>query len=415
MAESDEPFDRWHLRYPKADAMRCSCGTRKNPLYMSSDHGRGQRWQARYTDPDGKPRRPAFDSWQDARDHLEEARVAMRKGTWVDPDLGAERVFFYVKQFISRRRANGQREGTTATYEGNLKAHVVPLLGHRISKTLKRRDTMLLVDDLIEKKLAPQTVHNIFHSWSILVHYMIDEDVPLPANIVSRIGLPKVTGRVKVALTPEDVTNLAAAMKQICPRLEILIWIAACAGLRSGEARALTRSSVDWDHDLIYIEMQRHGSTAAELKTTASRATLAVDRFLIEKLRQHTREFGQFGHVTRKRAYERKRTGWIPPADEGLLVTNDLGRPVGTTYFSEKWRAAVRLAGLPQGTRFHDLKHFYTTELGSSGDHDPKTVQALSRHSVFSQTWDTYAHPPRAVDADVTVRAFARAFSSTGG
>jgi len=55
------------------------------------------------------------------------------------------------------------------------------------------------------------------------------------------------------------------------------------------------------------------------------------------------------------------------------------------------------------------LKHFYTTTLGACGRHDPKTVQALSRHAEFSGTWDTYAHPPLATES-VTVSAFSLAF-----
>ncbi|MFD8046510.1 tyrosine-type recombinase/integrase [Streptomyces sp. Tu102] len=78
--------------------------------------------------------------------------------------------------------------------------------------------------------------------------------------------------------------------------------------------------------------------------------------------------------------------------------------------FHQKWQKAVKGAGLPDRTRFHDLRHFYTSTLGNSGKHDPKTVQALSRHARFSETWDTYAHPPRAVE-EVTVTVFGTAFS----
>ncbi|MFF7167371.1 tyrosine-type recombinase/integrase [Streptomyces sp. NPDC008086] len=92
------------------------------------------------------------------------------------------------------------------------------------------------------------------------------------------------------------------------------------------------------------------------------------------------------------------------------MVTNRFGRPVLHTVFHQKWRRAAKQAGLPERTRLHDLKHFYTTTLGGSGTHDPKTVQALSRHAKFSETWDTYAHPPLAVE-EVTVTVFGSAFS----
>ena len=415
MAESDEPFDRWHKRYPKNGDVRCTCGTKRYPLFKSADHGRGQRWQARYTDPDGKPRRASFDDWEEARDHLEEVRVAMRKGTWTDPDLGAERTVHYAQEFVAHRRRNGKHENTTKTYENNLRKHVVPFLGHRVAKTLKRRDTKLFMNHLLTLGLAPITVHNIFSAWSILVHYMVDEeDVPLPANLVSRITLPEVSDRVDAALTADQVNTLAAAMRLVEPRFEVLVWIGACAGLRAGEARGLTRDCVDWENHRIFVVAQRQDGKVAKLKTKASKATLTVDPFLIRKLREHMSRFTQWEPVRPSAERERRKRGWTPPPDEGLIVTNRLGRPILDTDFGDKWNAAVELAGLPPATRFHDLKHFYTTHLGGSGDHDPKTVQALSRHSRFSVTWDTYAHPPQAVDSSVKVRAFGRVFTPDG-
>ena len=62
------------------------------------------------------------------------------------------------------------------------------------------------------------------------------------------------------------------------------------------------------------------------------------------------------------------------------------------------------------GLSARPLKHFYTSQLGASGQHDPKTVQALSRHARFSETWETYAHPPRAVEG-VTVTTFSGLFA----
>jgi hypothetical protein len=69
-------------------------------------------------------------------------------------------------------------------------------------------------------------------------------------------------------------------------------------------------------------------------------------------------------------------------------------------------------SNVSKGTRFHDLKRFYTSRLLLT--YDPKTVQALSRHGVFSLTMDTYARPPQAVPR-LTVRAFGPLFIPPGG
>ncbi|MET9793243.1 hypothetical protein [Streptomyces canus] len=110
---------------------------------------------------------------------------------------------------------------------------------------------------------------------------MMDEDIPLPANIVSRIELPQIDDS-RVSLTPEQVAAAAVAMREIEPRYEILVWLGACAGLRAGEALSLTRACVSWEEDLLYIQEQRQSGKAAPLKTKASYATLPVDHLLIE-------------------------------------------------------------------------------------------------------------------------------------
>ncbi|MGW7521750.1 tyrosine-type recombinase/integrase [Streptomyces sp. NPDC054796] len=413
MAESDTPFDRWHKRYPKEGDVPCKCGTKRSPLYPSADHGRGQRWQARYTDPNGKPRRPAFDIWQEARDHLDEVRVAMRNGTWVDPDIGNEKVAVFAGQLIEGRKKRGKNENTTNTYETHLRAHIVPFVGNRIAKTLKRRDTTALVDHLIDKPGIESAYYvvQIFKTWRILVNYMVDADVPLPANIVSRIDLPEVEDRVEVVLTPQQVADLARAMREVQPRYEILVWIGACAGLREGEAFGLLESCVAWDQDLLYVKEQRQKGKKAKLKTKASYATLPVDHFLLQCLAYHLTHFKGPAPVSEEAQRKRRQRGYVPPPDEGLIVTNAQGRPLLRSHFNTVWRKAVELAGLPEGTRFHDLKHFYTSRLGADkvDQHDPKTVQALSRHAEFSETWDTYAHPPVAVQG-VKVRTFSRLF-----
>ncbi|RPE39239.1 site-specific recombinase XerD [Streptomyces sp. Ag109_O5-1] len=413
MAESDAPFDRWHKKYPKPGDVSCRCGTKKNPLYPSADHGRGLQWQARYTDPDGKPRRPTFETWEKARDHLDEIRVALRSNSWVDPEPGKKTVAFYADELIARRKRKKKNYNTTKNYESHLHSHIKPFAGTRPAQTLTRRDTMAFIDFLLDRPGLNEasSVIQVYKTWRILMNYMVDADAPLPANICARIELPDVDPRVSVALSPEQVADLAAAMSQVAPRLEILVWIGACAGLRKGEAFGLTKDAVDWDQDLLYVREQRQDGRSAKLKTRTSYATLPVDHFLIVRLKEHVETFPQVAPVCAETARQRRARGYVPPADEGLIVTNRLGRPLKREAFRHYWKAAVELAGLPGETRFHDLKHFYTTRLGSSGDFDPKTVQALSRHAEFSETWDTYAHPPLAVQG-VKVRTFGSLFAA---
>ena len=67
---------------------------------------------------------------------------------------------------------------------------------------------------------------------------------------------------------------------------------------------------------------------------------------------------------------------------------------------------------LPEGFRFHDLRHFYASLLIADGA-NIKVVQAPLRHSSAKTTLDTYAHlfpdtdesTRTAVDAVLVARA----------
>lgn len=413
MSKPTEPFDRWHKRYPKPERgdEPCRCGTKGRPLYPSADHGRGRRWQARYTDIEGKERRACLSTWQQARDHLDRA-LADIDNQRSPSSLGDRRVAFFAAQMMKRRRKRQKNVNTSDAYEGHLRNHILPFAGKLRASSLCRRDSVSFVDYLLDKPgiNSPRTVRQIFKTWRILMHYMLDEDVLLPSNIVARIELPEVKPRVKVALSPVQVAAVAAAMRQVAPHYEVLIWLGACAGLRQGEAFGLRRNQVVWEQSLLHVVEQRQRGKAVRLKTRASYATLPVDHFLIEQLARHASRWSRPESASPHPGRVGQQHGPADPTGEDLIVTNRSGRPVLHGDFYRKWRSAVTQAGLPERTRFHDLKHFYTSTLDASGNHDPKTVQALSRHAEFSETWDTYAHPPLAVEG-IIVTAFGAAFS----
>jgi integrase len=75
----------------------------------------------------------------------------------------------------------------------------------------------------------------------------------------------------------------------------------------------------------------------------------------------------------------------------GVIVTNRLGKAAQRNAFGTCWRNAVAAAGLPAGTRFHDLRHFYASTLIAS-NLNPKVIQARLGHATISETMDTYGH-----------------------
>jgi integrase len=108
---------------------------------------------------------------------------------------------------------------------------------------------------------------------------------------------------------------------------------------------------------------------AEPLKTETSRTPVPVPQSLALRLAAHVRQ-------------------WPGAA----LLTNNHGGQL------EPWRLerAIRTArktvdGLPEGFRYHDLRHYFASLLIASGA-DVKTVQARLRHASAKTTLDTYGH-----------------------
>src|SRR5205085_12430523 len=59
--------------------------------------------------------------------------------------------------------------------------------------------------------------------------------------------------------------------------------------------------------------------------------------------------------------------------------------------FNGRWRTAVKRAGLPTGTRFHELRHYYASVLIEAGE-SVKVIQARLGHKSAIETLDTYGH-----------------------
>jgi integrase len=78
--------------------------------------------------------------------------------------------------------------------------------------------------------------------------------------------------------------------------------------------------------------------------------------------------------------------------DHDLVFPSQTGRPMRAwTLIGGPFKRIWKRAGLPEKTRFHDLRHTCATLLLTQGVH-PKFVQELLGHATISITLDTYFH-----------------------
>lgn len=100
-----------------------------------------------------------------------------------------------------------------------------------------------------------------------------------------------------------------------------------------------------------------------------SRWPIPIPQDLALTLSAHVEEFG---------------TDWV--------ICDEAGRQMGPWQPQRAFRAArAQVPGLPEGFRFHDLRHYYASLLINSGL-DVKVVQTRLRHASAKTTLDTYGH-----------------------
>lgn len=330
---------------------------------------RGNKWQARYRDHANKEHARLFDRKVDAERWLDSIRGDLVRGTYIDP--GAGRVSFgdYAREW---QAAQVQHRAATADLVGrHLKNHILPAFEDRPLSSLKRSDVQAWVTALTDK-LAPSTVELIYGYCATIFRAAMD-DGRIASTPCRNINLPKIEVAQVVPLPVDAVQAITAAMPE---RYKAMVTLAAGTGLRQGECFGLTVGNVDFLRRTIRVAQQVTYVTPGEpkispLKTKASYRTVPAPDVVVEALAEHLAAH--------------------PAGESGLIFTDKDGGLLRRTRFGEVWRAAVKRAKLPEGTHFHELRHFYASLLIHSGA-SVKVVQARLGHKSATETLDTYGH-----------------------
>ena len=85
-------------------------------------------------------------------------------------------------------------------------------------------------------------------------------------------------------------------------------------------------------------------------------------------------------------------TAFLFPGNRSVFIDPDM-------FDAEVWKPIAERAGMP-GTRFHDLRHFFASQLIANGE-TAAYVRDQMGHSSIKVTFDTYGHlfPGRGKDA----------------
>jgi integrase len=175
------------------------------------------------------------------------------------------------------------------------------------------------------------------------------------------------------------VWALINAAKEIGGIGYAITYLGAFTGLRRNEALALQFPDVDWFEHEVRVKhavSKRRGRDGAHKwewhlgppKSKKSYRKIAVTESVMHLLADLK------GHA---------KSDFLFPGDTGTFIDPD-------KFDAEIWKPVATRAGLP-GTRFHDLRHFFASQLIANGE-TAAFVRDQMGHSSIQVTFDTSGH-----------------------
>ena len=348
-------------------------------------HGEGSifqrsdgRWAATIS-LEGRKRKTFYGKTRkEVQEKLKTALHEQQQGTLITvPRQTVEQFLRYWLEDVHKPRI---RVRTYVRYEGMLRLHFIPVLGHLQLLKLSPQHIQALYAQKLKEGLSANTV-NVLHA---ILHKAFDHAVRLnllPRNLCDVVSPPRTEEHEIQSLSLEQVQQLLTAAKD--HHLEALFVLALMTGMRRGELLALKWQDVNFAESTLYvrrafIEVTGRGIIETEPKTAKGRRSIHLPPLAIEALKKHRAHQGEV---------RRQAEIW---QERDLIFCTSRGTPFIATYVHGVFKALLKKANLPD-MRFHDLRHSAATLLLGMGTH-PKVVQELLGHSQISMTMDIYSH-----------------------
>jgi integrase len=320
------------------------------------------RWRARYRDGSGREYARHFPRKVDAQRWLNERTAALVAGTHVDPKTARTTVETWCETWLD---GYGTRRPSTVRQARVHLAQIVAEFGSMQIGAVRPSHVRSWTAKLGDQGYAVSTVYALHSRLAQIFSDAVHDGIVPRSPCSRRTSPPRAKQRPYVATT-DQMWALHDAMPE---HMRAAILLGAFAGLRVAEACGLRVADIDFLRGVITPAVQY---PAEPLKTEISRTAIPIPRSLSTALSVHVGRW-RSEHVLIGEAGE---TGWqLGPwaVDRAVRSARDV------------------VEGLPEGFRYHDLRHYFASLLIASGA-NIKVVQARLRHASATTTLDTYGH-----------------------
>jgi len=359
------------------------------------------KWRARRWDGAKVVSVGTYETKRDAERALMRAQALADEGTNSLDATGT------VAEWAERWLEDGARRWRSKTavdYQATWKKHVLPRWGDIPLSDVRRADVLRWSTMLGNSGMSIARVRHAVGTLQRILRFAVEHEA-LPSSPIERLRLPTPKPAKVKPLTVQEVESLAEAIESpeyalgghgAAPprhrlhRSDLALWIrlGAYCGLRAGEVLALRRESVDLERRVLIVDhsvSDVNGHLVIGPTKTGQTRAVPVPESLIADLRDH---------LTRR----------VEPEPDALVFTSEAGGLVShSNWYRNYFRPAVKRAGLPEGVRFHDLRHTYASLLIAQGAH-PRAIMERLGHSSIQVTLGTYGHLFPTLDEALTGR-----------
>ena len=271
---------------------------------------------------------------------------------------------------IRNRSGRQYKPSVCRSYESCYRLYLDRHLGVVRPEDLRRRDIQAVVDRL---KLShdASTVRNALMPLRAYYRWAIARDI-VSVNPTTGIELPALEGRRERFATAAEAAVLIGAL----PGQDRCLWaMLFYAGLRVGEARALSIRDVDLGEGVIRVRTSWDAQAGpVEPKSRAGRRTISIPHALRRYLEPH------MAALT-----------W----DEGLVFGREADVPFSPQSATQRADRIWKQKGLTRITP-HEARHTFASLMIDAMKRDqslnPKVLSRIMGHSTIAETMDRYGH-----------------------
>jgi integrase len=350
------------------------------------------RWAAQLSSEGGKRKYIYGTTAEEVQDKLTRARnQQLDHIPFADERLT---VAHWLTTWLGNTKPPSTAPKTWITYEGFVRLHLIPGLGHIRLVKLMPQDVRNFLSQKLDAGLSPRTVKHLRGTLRAALNQAMNDDL-IHRNAAAKVNPPEIQQRNLDVYSPEEARKLLAVVRG--HRLESLFAVAIGLGLRMGECLGLQWSDISFErglltvrHNLQRVKRVRRGDVVKEGETKTERLLGQPKGKKIHSLRLPTVVLDALRRHQARQQEERSLAGTAWKGDDRYVFTTPIGTPLEQRRLDRIFKDLCDGAGLRQ-IRFHDLRHSAASILIAQGVH-PKAIQELLRHSSIQLTMDTYGH-----------------------